>query len=240
MAISIWRCTLKRAASRLSLQRSLSLYNSSHGFCEEEIKRKLAQLKGGSVKLWKRDNGIAELCIHNPEKRNALTGAMAVELEERVCDLEKWQQGKGLIVYGAENTFCSGGDLKTEIAIANKQDGINVCMFMQNITARLQRLMTEGSQIQFIHKHMGLVPVFGGATRLIQLIGSRHALKILSGAVRVHPELALNIGLADEVLSRGADGALEEAQKWISSYTKGPAEVTRAVKKAIVSGRERG
>ncbi|XP_068087593.1 ethylmalonyl-CoA decarboxylase-like [Hyperolius riggenbachi] len=265
MAVSIWRCTLNRAAASRSLHRSLSLYNRNHGFNSEEIKSKLAQFSGGSVKLLKRENGIAELCIHNPVRMNAFSGMMMIELEERVCDLENWQEGKGLIVYGAENTFCSGADLNVAKALTNPQDGMKMCMFMQNTLTRLQRLplisvalvqgkalgggaelctacdfrlMTEGSEIRFVHKHMGLVPGWGGAARLIQLTGSRNALKLLSSAAKIHPEFALHIGLADEVLSCGADGALEEAQTWISSYTKGPVEVTRAVKKVIVSGRE--
>ncbi|CAI9555041.1 unnamed protein product [Staurois parvus] len=266
MALSIWRCMLNSSAARCHLHRSLSLYNSSHGFKEEEIKNKLALLTGGSVALIKRENGIAELCIDNPARMNAFTGTMMIELSECVSDLENWQEGKGLIVYGAENTFCSGSDLNAVKAVTNPQDGVMMCMFIQNTLTKLQRLplisvalvqgkalgggaelctacdfrlMTEDSEIRFVHKHMGLVPGWGGATRLIQLIGSRHALKLLSSALRVHPKYALNIGLADEILSSGTDGPLAEAQKWIASYTKGAADVNRAVKKVVASGREK-
>ncbi|KAM5163518.1 ethylmalonyl-CoA decarboxylase isoform 2-T2 [Mantella aurantiaca] len=191
---------------------------------------------------------------------------MMIELTERIGDLENWQEGKGLIVYGAGNTFCSGSDLNAVKAITNPQDGMLMCMFMQNTLTRLQRLplisvalvqgkalgggaelctacdfrlMTEDSEIRFVHKHMGLVPGWGGATRLVHLIGSRHTLKLLSSALRIHPKYALHIGLADEILSSGADGPLEEAQKWIAAYTKGAADVSRAVKKVVVSGREK-
>ncbi|KAM9316977.1 ethylmalonyl-CoA decarboxylase [Gastrophryne carolinensis] len=266
MTLSMWRGTLKKAAARWHLHRSLSLYNSSHGYDEDVIKRKLAAFSGGSVNLCKREDGIAELCISNPARMNAFTGTMMTELAERIGDLESWEEGKGLILYGAENTFCSGSDLKAVKAISNPQDGMMMCMFMQNTLTRLQRLplisvalvqgkalgggaelctacdfrlMTEGSEIRFVHKHMGLVPGWGGATRLIQLIGNRHALKLLSSALRVHPEHASLIGLADAVLSSGANGALEESRRWLSSYTNGPADVNRAIKKVIVSGRER-
>lgn len=74
MALSIWRCKLNRSAAKWHLHRSLSLYNSSHGFNEEEIKTKLAPFTGGSVTLVKRENGIAELCIDNPARMNAFTG----------------------------------------------------------------------------------------------------------------------------------------------------------------------
>ncbi|KAG9493531.1 hypothetical protein GDO78_001434 [Eleutherodactylus coqui] len=263
MALNLWRCVMKRAEARWCLYRSL--YNSSHGFNESEVKRKLAELSGGSVKLCKGENGIAELGISNSSRKNALSGTMMLELEERISDLEKWKEGKGLIVYGTEDTFCSGGDLNTIKAISNAKDGLMMCMFMQNTLTRLQRLplisvaliqgkaigggaelctacdfrlMTEGSEIRFVHKHMGIVPGWGGASRLIQLVGSRQALKLLSGALRIPPEHAISIGLADGTLSSAADSALEEAQKWITPYTKGAANVTRAMKKLIVCGRE--
>lgn len=43
------------------------------------------------------------------------------ELEERVCELENWTEGKGLIVRGAAGTFCSGSDLNAVRAISNPQ-----------------------------------------------------------------------------------------------------------------------
>lgn len=44
-----------------------------------------------------------------------------IELEERVCELESWTEGKGLIVQGAAGTFCSGSDLNAVRAISNPQ-----------------------------------------------------------------------------------------------------------------------
>lgn len=103
--------------------------------------------------------------------------------------------------------------------------------------------MMPGSVVQFVHKHMGLVPGWGGAARLVHIVGSQNALKLLAGAVKVDFELGVHIGLADGVLedNREAEGAgtpLQQAENWISRYTEGPAPVIRAVKKVVVSGRE--
>ena len=65
--------------------------------------------------------------------------------------------------------------------------------------------MTPDSVIQFVHKHMGLVPGWGGAARLVRLVGDRHALRLLGGALKVDPELGLRIGLADGVLEVFSD-----------------------------------
>ncbi|KAM6968045.1 ethylmalonyl-CoA decarboxylase [Aplochiton taeniatus] len=206
---------------------------------------------------------------------NAFSGSMMVELEEKVAHLESWSEGKGLIVRGAAGTFCSGSDLNAVMAISNPQDGMKMCMFMQNTLTRLLRLplvsvalvegralgggaelctacdfrlMAPGSVIQFVHKHMGLVPGWGGGARLVHIAGSRNALKLLGGALKVDPDLGLRLGLADDILEgeeeiqarEGETGVtrLEQAESWLGRYTKGPRAVVRAVKRVVVSGRE--
>lgn len=115
---------------------------------------------------------------------------------------------------------------------------INFCL-----SSVCHRLMACGSVIQFVHKHMGLVPGWGGAARLVRIVGSQSALKLLGGALKVDPELSLQIGLADGVLEEpqqedGAGSLLQRAEDWLSRYTKGPAPVIQAVKKVVLSGRE--
>ncbi|XP_047453666.1 ethylmalonyl-CoA decarboxylase isoform X1 [Mugil cephalus] len=277
MVLCALRRRLLRSTSRCGLwtrllqtQSSGCVYSSIHGFNQEEIREKLQAFPGGSVDLLKQDSGIAVLTINNPSRMNAFSGSMMVDLEDRVTQLENWTDGKGLIVHGAAETFCSGSDLNAVRAISNPQDGMKMCMFMQNALTRLLRLplisvavvegralgggaelttacdfrlMAPGSVIQFVHKHMGLVPGWGGAARLVHIVGSQNALKLLGGAVKVDPELGLHIRLADGVLEacqeEGAAGAvLQQAENWLSRYTKGPAPVIQAVKKVVLSGRE--
>lgn len=107
------------------------------------------------------------------------------------------------------------------------------------------RLMASGSIIQFVHKHMGLVPGWGGAARLVHIVGSQSALKLLAGAVKAGPELSLQIGLTDGILEvpqqhegNDAGTVLKQAEDWLSLYTAGAAPVIQAVKKVVLSGRE--
>ncbi|KAK2516487.1 Echdc1 [Columba guinea] len=313
MAASVCKNLLQTMKEMILQQRRASLYVGAHGYEEELVKKKLQQFPGGSINLSKEDNGIGILILNNPKLMNAFTGTMMLELQERVTELENWKDGKGLIIYGAGNTFCSGSDLNAVKAMSNSQDGMNMCMFMQNTLTRLMRLplisvalvqgkaigggaelttacdfslcyvnythiveairlnqnglctfsemcsgsvmhisteaevwtnpilrlMAPGSEIRFVHKHMGLVPGWGGAARLVRMVGSRAALQLLSGAARVDPQRALCLGLSEETLS-SSDGtkALEEAQVWLSQYTEGPASVIQAVKKVVTVGRE--
>ncbi|NXS66521.1 ECHD1 decarboxylase, partial [Pandion haliaetus] len=140
MAISLWKNLLQTTKERLLQQRKMSLYSGAHGYEEELVKKKLKQFAGGSISLSKDDSGIGILTLNNPKLMNAFTGTMMLELQERVNELENWKDGKGLIIYGAGNTFCSGSDLNAVKAILNSQDGMNMCMFMQNTLTRLKRL----------------------------------------------------------------------------------------------------
>uniref|UniRef100_A0A3Q2NTX0 Ethylmalonyl-CoA decarboxylase 1 n=1 Tax=Fundulus heteroclitus TaxID=8078 RepID=A0A3Q2NTX0_FUNHE len=234
------RALMARLQRQAQRQSRGCVYSSVHGFDREEISGKLRAFPGGSVDLLLRDSGIAVLTVNNPARMNAFSGSMMVELEERVSQLESWTEGKGLVVQGAAGTFCSGSDLNAVRAISNPQDGMKMCMFMQDALTRLLRLMTPGSVIQFVHKHMGLVPGWGGAARLVHIVGSRNALKLLGGALKVDPELGLGIGLADGVLEADEDAGtpLQQAENWLRRYTEGPAPVIQAVKKVVLAGRE--
>uniref|UniRef100_A0A5F9CKD8 Ethylmalonyl-CoA decarboxylase n=2 Tax=Oryctolagus cuniculus TaxID=9986 RepID=A0A5F9CKD8_RABIT len=266
MASSLLKTSSLSVRTKLLHQTGVSLYNTSHGFHEEEVKRKLQEFPGGSVDLQKEDNGIGILTLNNPSKMNAFSGVMMLQLLEKVIELENWTEGKGLIVRGANNTFSSGSDLNAVKALGTPEEGIALSMFMQNTLTRFMRLplisvalvqgralgggaevttacdfrlMTPESEIRFVHKEMGIIPSWGGATRLVQIIGSRQALKVLSGALKLDSEKALNIGMIEEVLQSSDEiKSLEEAQGWLKQFINGPPEVIRALKKSVCSGKE--
>ncbi|KAL4657436.1 Ethylmalonyl-CoA decarboxylase-like [Arapaima gigas] len=257
---------LYRNASRIPRQRGKAVYSGASEVWNE-IKKKLQAFPGGSVDLIKKESGIAVLTINNPDRMNAFSGTMMLELQDHVTQLEAWTNGKGLIVTGAAGTFCSGSDLNAVRALSNSEDGIKMCMFMQDTLTRLLRLplisvaLVEGralgggaevttacdfrlmalaSEIQFVHKQIGLVPGWGGAARLVRIVGSENALKLLSSAQKVNASYAEQIGLSDGVLSplETLDTTLAQAEKWLSDFTGGPSPVIQAVKKVVVSGRE--
>jgi len=197
---------------------------------------------------------------------NAFSGVMMLQLLEKVIELENWTEGKGLIVRGAKNTFSSGSDLNAVKSLGTPEDGMALCMFMQNTLTRFMRLplisvaliqgralgggaefttacdfrlMTADSEIRFVHKEMGIIPSWGGTTRLVDIIGSRQALKVLSGALKLDSKKALNIGMVEEVLQSSDETAcLGEAQEWLKQFIRGPPEVIRALKRSVSSGKE--
>lgn len=73
---------------------------------------------------------------------------------------------------------------------------------------------------------------------MVRIVGGQNALKMLGGALKIDPEMGLQIGLADGVLAGSGANALLEAEQWLGCYTAGPAPVIRAIKSVVVSGRE--
>lgn len=100
--------------------------------------------------------------------------------------------------------------------------------------------MTSDGVIQFVHKHMGLVPGWGGAARLVRIVGSQNSLKLLAGAKKIDPDFGKLIGLVDEVLQyhSGEGNSLAQAEQWLGQFIKGPESVIRAVKRVVLSGQE--
>uniref|UniRef100_A0A8C5Y6Z9 Ethylmalonyl-CoA decarboxylase 1 n=1 Tax=Microcebus murinus TaxID=30608 RepID=A0A8C5Y6Z9_MICMU len=144
MARSLLKTSSLCVRTKLLNQVGLSLYNTSHGFHEEEVKKKLEQFPGGSIDLQKKDNGIGILTLNNPSKKNAFSVpaqealdrhsaniskacVMMLQLLEKVIELENWTEGKGVIVRGAKNTFCSGSDLNAVKGLGTSETSFNKC-----------------------------------------------------------------------------------------------------------------
>ena len=64
-----------------------------------------------------------------------------LDLEERVSELEEWENGRALLVHGADNTFCSGGDLALMKALlAEPEGGARMSAFMHDTLLRFDKV----------------------------------------------------------------------------------------------------
>jgi isohexenylglutaconyl-CoA hydratase len=59
-----------------------------------------------------RDGAVARLVLNRPERRNALTHAMMLELEDAFAKVRDDQNCRVLVLRGAGGHFCAGGDLE--------------------------------------------------------------------------------------------------------------------------------
>ncbi|RWS16836.1 ethylmalonyl-CoA decarboxylase-like protein [Dinothrombium tinctorium] len=210
-------------------------------------------------------SGVATLTICNPTRKNAISGSMMVQLRDTITQLEQWQQGKAVIIYGAEGSFCSGGDMNTVRQITTTEGGRQMSILMQYNLKRLQnlhlltvaliqgkaigggaelttacdfRLMTKRAQLGFVHVRMGITPGWGGGSRLVKLLGPSLALDLLTSGKQLNGDEAKRIGLVNDVLDcdeNDIDDVLLKCKQWLQQYVKGAPETIRAIKAIVVS-----
>lgn len=63
-----------------------------------------------------------------------------VDLDEIVDKLERWTEGKGVILYGAAENFCSGGDLNFANQINNPELGYAMSTYMNHVLEKFKKL----------------------------------------------------------------------------------------------------
>jgi len=226
-------------STRMSTKSSADSDNFEECQDLSQIRAEFKNLEGGAVTLTKNDsNGIALICLDHQIKKNGFSGKMMVDLNEVVNSLENWSTGKGVILYGKGDMFCSGGDLDTVKQICTSEGGYKMSKLMQDSTTRLRRLplvsvsivhgmaigggaeltlstdyrlMTANANLAFVQAKMGVATGWGGGYALTKLIGHTKALDLLLKCRKVPSDEALALGLVDQILS-DTDGATEESR----------------------------
>ena len=222
------------------------------------------QAPSGSVEL-EIAGDRATLTLRHAAKRNAMSGSMMIDLEHCVTRLESWP-GSLLVVRGESGHFCSGADLRlVRGALAGEDGGKEMCAWMTRLlntiytapyvsvaviqgaaigggaelaTATDFRLLESNSRFQFVQVKRGLSPGWGGAARLVSLVGRTRALRLLTSALPVEAEEALQWGLIDGVFEKGA--AVTAIEDFVAPMLAHSASAIRANKAAVVCGLREG
>lgn len=89
--------------------------------------------------------------------------------------------------------------------------------------------MTPNSFVQFVQAKMGVSPGWGGAGRLVRMVGRRKALQLLGGSLKMDAQLAQQLEYADGVVT--ADGLEEQLKAFFEPYLsqKHPGNVCREI-----------
>ncbi|WP_167759395.1 enoyl-CoA hydratase/isomerase family protein [Mycobacterium sp. PS03-16] len=175
------------------------------------------------------DGPVAILTINRPAARNAISLATMDQLGEALDAAD----GAGcLVVTGAgDRAFVSGGDLKELSALRTEDEAAAMARRMRAICDRLAafpapvvaavnghalgggaefavaadiRVAADDIRIGFTQVTLAIMPAWGGAERLAELVGPGRALLLAgSGEVLTAAE-AERIGLVDRVLPRAS------------------------------------
>ena len=177
------------------------------------------QLKTLIVEQW---DSYAKIAINRPEKLNALSEEVFLELHEVLVNLDV----RGLLLAGAgKKAFAAGADIK-EMNQMTPERGEAFAKLAQETTEFIERLpypaiacvngyalgggcelamacdfiyATEAAVFGQPEVNLGLIPGFGGCVRLLQYIGPGRAKEMIYTGRKVPASEALHMGLVNAV-----------------------------------------
>jgi len=206
---------------------------------------------------------VAELIIDNPDARGALTVPMMAELARAVRTLQGWD-GAVVLIYGTDpRALCSGGHLDdVRSALLSAEAGHRMAVAMGQVLNALRdlpavsvvvlrgaalgggaelttaadfRIWESTASLRFAQVALGVSTGWGGAGRLVTLVGRRQATRLLCFGPAVGADEALRLGLADQVVD--GDG-LAAARAFVAPILKRSIAAVRAAKRAVVAGED--
>ena len=201
---------------------------------------------------------VTLLMVSRPNQRNAIDFATMDELEAVLSMLETDKSLQALVLTGDGDTFVSGGDLKDFQVLVTAEDGERMAKRMGTILTRLSclpvpviaalngpavgggtevalacdlRVAAANAYFSFRQVTMGIMTAWGGAPRLLALLGFSRSLYYLLTAERITSEQALQLGLVQRVTPEGqaVAGALELARQIASQ----PPLAVQAIKRTL-------
>ena len=202
-------------------------------------------------------NGVATLLINRPRALNALNWAAQEIFAERVTAVSQNPSIRALIISGAgERAFGSGGDLKELVKHPETAAGERLNRVMSAALAELTRLpipviaaingdafgggceivtacdlrlAAPSARFCFAQVKNGLTTGWGGAGRLVRLVGQSHALELLLTARLFDAAEAQQIGLVHRI-APGGTPVLAAAQAWAAELVQLPRDALAAMK----------
>jgi enoyl-CoA hydratase/carnithine racemase len=201
-------------------------------------------------------DGVCELRLNRPDKRNAITFAMYDALWDAMVRAEADDSVRAILLSGAGASFTAGNDLMDFVnrppsgseqgparfirllpkirkilvaAVHGSTVGIGVTMLLHCdlvLAARSARL-----SMPFVK--LGLVPEAASSLLLPRLIGHQRAAELLLLGTPIDSAAALNFGLVNRVVED--DVLLEEARTLARTVAEQPAGALRATKQLLRS-----
>ena len=202
--------------------------------------------------------GVAVVTIDRPDARNAIGFATADELDAALGQVLGSDASVLVLRGGGERAFVSGGDLKELRAVRTQTEAAGMASRVRRLLDRVAafpvpvvaalnghalgggaevaiaadvRIAADDIKIGFNQVALGIMPAWGGAERLAQVIGRGRALLAVSTGQLYDAATAQQLGLVDLVVPRASfDDDWQRLARDIASTAPG---ITRAVKSVI-------
>jgi enoyl-CoA hydratase/carnithine racemase len=202
--------------------------------------------------LVSRADGVCELRLNRPEKRNAITVAMYDALWDALVRAEADDSVRVILFSGAGASFTGGNDLADFVrqpigengpvrfirllpkihkvmvaAVHGSTVGIGVTMLLHCDLV----VAARGARLSMPFVKLGLVPEAGSSLLLPRLIGHQRAAELLFLGTPIDAATAFNLGLVNRVVED--DVLLEEARALARTLVEQPAGALRATKQLL-------
>ena len=204
------------------------------------------------------DDGVAVVTIDRPESRNAIGFATTDELGAALDHVLAADAAVLVLRGGGDRAFVSGGDLKELNAIRTHGDAADMASRVRRLLDRVAgfpipviaalnghalgggaevaiaadvRIAADDVKIGFNQVSLGIMPAWGGAERLAQVIGRGRALLAISTGELYDASTAQRLGLVDLVVPRPSFD--DEWRRLARQMADTAAGTTRAVKSVV-------
>lgn len=159
----------------------------------------------------------------------ALSIKIMDRLMDLIKQVRELQSIRTLTITGKKSVFLAGGDLRDFLSLDTPEKGRKMAVKMRGVIDALQalpvpvvaaingnafgggmelavacdlRFAIEDAKMGFTQARFGLIPGWGGATRLAALTGPGRAFYLLSSARLIDAHSAMSMGLVDAVAGR--------------------------------------
>lgn len=206
------------------------------------------------------EGGVAVVTIDRPEVRNAIGFATVDELDAALDHVAQSDSAVLVVRGGGDRAFVSGGDLKELSAIRTHEDAVEMATRTRRVLDRVAalpipviaalnghalgggaevaiaadiRVAADDVKIGFNQVALGIMPAWGGAERLAQLVGRSRALLAIATGELYDAGTAQRLGLVDVVVPRAT---FDDDWRALAHRMAGSAPgTTRAVKLVIAA-----
>ncbi|HEX8923045.1 MAG TPA: enoyl-CoA hydratase-related protein [Pyrinomonadaceae bacterium] len=204
---------------------------------------------------------IAFITLDRPEKLNALTGEMLVELGGAFERIAKARDIRAVILTGAgERAFSAGTDI-VELAAMDERSALETARRGQEVCGRIEhcevpvicavnglaagggcelalachlRIASSAARFSLPETSLGVIPGYGGTQRLARVTGSGRALEMMLTGEPISADVARSIGLVNRVVAPSE--LLSEAETLAHEIASLAPLAIRACLKAVTEG----
>jgi enoyl-CoA hydratase/carnithine racemase len=207
--------------------------------------------------LYDKKDHVGYIILNVPETGNQIDLSMAQELAE-TCNRIKGDETIYLVVLtGAGNSFCSGGDIRQLVSLDDGEklpfkhspaeeiasidyptiaaiNGEAIGLGLELALACDMRIATDESKFGLPQITTGTIPMDGGTQRLSRIVGKGKSLEmVLTGSI-IDAKEAFDIGLVNKLVKQGS--LMHEVDTLASILTTKAPVAMRYAKEAVHKG----